>query len=473
MTTRQAWEKWWTTLAASGTLAGGLAAVGSAQEGVAPVAAPGVITGVKQGGSPNVHVVCHIPLGGFFRVMDNELEQDRPYAYVSQARDRPGFSIIDLKDPEHCRLLYNWRIENAELHQGLGGMDGKYFKLKGRYYYVQSTQFFGASPDADLGAVVADVTSLPDTSKIRIVARLRYPEATGGFHNMFAYKHSDGRVLLFTTTGTTHANIYDMEKVLAGEKNQGLIGQVPVPEMGTTSRFGSFGYHDFFVGYDPATHQDKFYGAGRGGYFIYDVTHPDTPKLITSITGVAGVEFGHTFTPTPDGKFAVTETEYQYAPLRIFDLRPGLEGKVQAITQPVGAWTADWHDLSHNHEVRWPFVFVSAYEDGLQVFNMVDPANPQTVGWYYTCQCKHQAGFGGLPQWEGTSVMQGAFGVKIRNSDGLIIISDSNTGFWAFHLDGFHGWNGPDWGMPNISAAQDWDHGPPGTTAAHTAAASH
>jgi hypothetical protein len=91
----------------------GFTRLGSAQESVAPVAAPGVITGVKQGGSPNVHVVCHVPLGGFFRVMDNEIEQDRPYAYVSQARDRPGFSIIDLKDPEHCKLLYNWRIENA------------------------------------------------------------------------------------------------------------------------------------------------------------------------------------------------------------------------------------------------------------------------------------------------------------------------------------------------------------------------
>ena len=430
-----------------------------AQHDVAPVAAPGVITGVKQGGSPNIHVVCHIPLGGYFRVMDNEVEQDRPYAYVSQARDRPGFTIIDLRDPEHCRVLYNWRIENAELHQGLGGMDGKYFKLKGRYYYVQSLQFFGASPDADLGAVVADVTSLPDTSKIKIVARIRYP-AAGGFHNMFAYKHSDGRVLLFTTVNETHANVYDMEKVLAGDKNA-LIGKVPVPEGGNPA-FGQFGYHDFFVGYDPATKQDKFYGAGRGGYFVYDVTHPETPKLITSISGVAGVEFGHTFTPTPDGKFAVTETEYQYAPLRIFDLRPGLEGKVQAITEPVGAWTADWRDLSHNHEVRWPFVFVSAYEDGLQVFNMVDPTDPRTVGWYYTCECRHQAGFGGLPQWEGTSVMQGAFGVKIRNSDGLIIISDSNTGFWAFRLDGFNGWNGVDWGMPNISAAQDWDHGPPG-----------
>ena len=120
------------------------------------------------------------------------------------------------------------------------------------------------------------------------------------------------------------------------------------------------------------------------------------PKLLTSITGSAGVSSGHTFTPTPDGRYVVDETEYQYAPLRIFDLQPGLDGKVQTVTQPIGAWNADWHDLVHNHEIRWPFVFVSGYEDGLQVFSIVDPKNPMTVGWYYTCQCAHEHRSGGI-----------------------------------------------------------------------------
>jgi hypothetical protein len=29
-------------------------------------------------------------------------------------------------------------------------------------------------------------------------------------------------------------------------------------------------------------------------------------------------------------------------------------------------------------------------------------------------------------------------------------------------MEGFDGWNGHDWGMPNISSAQDWDKGPEG-----------
>lgn len=43
-----------------------------------------------------------------------------------------------------------------------------------------------------------------------------------------------------------------------------------------------------------------------------------------------------------------------------------------------------------------------------------------------------------------------------------------DAGAWFFKLDGFNGWNGEDWGMPNISSAQDWDHGPPGAHAPST-----
>jgi hypothetical protein len=431
-------------------------------------APPGVLPGVKMGGSSNIHLVAHIPLGGFFRVMDDEIEQDpsRPYAYVCQGRDRPGFTIIDLHDLNNAKVLYHWSIENPELHKGLGGMDGKYFKIGERYYYAQSLQFSQGTPDADLGAVIADVTGLPDTSKVKIVARLRVPELPGGIHNIFAYRHSDGHVYLFSTTVGPTVYVWDMNKVVAGRDSaHWKVGEIPVPETQTNSRYGRFGYHDFYVGYDPATHQDKFYGAGRGGYYVYDVTNVTQPKLLTSITGSAGIEFGHTFTPDPTGRYVITETEYQYAPLRIFDLQPGLDGKVQTVNRPIGAWTADWHDLTHNHEVRWPYVFASSYEDGLQIFSMYDPTHPVTVGWYYTCQCTHEQGFGGPPLWVGTSVMQGAFGIDIRNRDGLIMISDSNTGVWFFRMDGFNGWNGHDWGMPNVSSVQDYDRGPEGATA--------
>jgi hypothetical protein len=124
--------------------------------------------------------------------------------------------------------------------------------------------------------------------------------------------------------------------------------------------------------------------------------------------------------------------------------------------------------------VRWPYVFVSAYEDGLQVFNMMDPTNPYTVGYYDTFDGPH-----GLTKGPGDvyryakdaptstyagnwGVISGTYGVDVRNADGLIVVSDMTTGFWAIKMDGFDGWNGHQWGMPNSSSAQDWDNGPEG-----------
>jgi hypothetical protein len=440
------------------------------------------------GGSSNIHLLSHIPLGGWSHVMDIEMEQElsRPYVYVARAdwnndvtnpdgtprarqtgapieylkETSKGVDIISIKDPAKAKLLYSWRIPSGEIHLSTGGMDNKYFKLKGRYYDIQSLQF-GNGPDGDVGAVVLDVTSLPDTTGVKQVGFIRtpawhdIPAGNGGFHNFFLYKHSDGRTLLFTST----KRVYDMEKFLAGAADFGMIGEIPVPP-DIASRNGRVGgYHDVYIGYDPANKRDVFYGAGAGGYHVYDVTKPEEPKLLTSVTGVAGVSGGHTFTPDPTGRYAVTETEYQFAPLRIFDLKPGIDGTVKAISRPIGAWQGTWDGDAHNHEVRWPYVFVAGYMDGLQVFNMMDPTNPYTVGYYYTCDCMLPGDKTGTGQNGG---MDGAFGVDIRNADGVIVISDRRGGFYDFKMDGFDGWNGHQWGMPNVSSVQDWDNGPDG-----------
>jgi len=417
----------------------------------------------KKGGSEKIHQLARIPAHeGAWKASNVELEQDRnrPYAYLSGFVNF-AFTIYDISNTSAPKQVFRWTIENPELHRGIGAMDGKYFKINGRYYYAQSLQFMQGSPDADLGAVIFDVTGLPDPSKVKEVARIRYPQSPGGFHNTFAYKHSDGRALYFTTVNQSKALIYDLEKVVKGaDPATALIGEVPNPT--PFRQIGGGGYHDFYVGYDPATQQDKFYGAGLGGYSVWDVTKPETPKALFTITSL-GMDVAHTFTPSPDGRYAVTETEYQYTPLRIWDLEPGQSGKTQNLDIPISAWTADWRDLSHNHEVRWPYVFVSAYEDGLQVFNLKDPKHPKTEGHFFTCECEHEHGFGGTPDngWQSTtSVMQGAFGVDVRNYDGLVVISDMRTGLWLFKMDGFNGWNGHDVGMPNISSVQDWDRGP-------------
>lgn len=417
-------------------------------------------------GSANVTVVAHIPLGTAGSISDIEIEQDldRPYAYVARRVHEIGFDVIDLTDPENAFVTYRWRIENPDLHQG-GAMDGRYFKHDGRYYYIQSVQFNQGGPNADVGAVVFDVT---DVDNVREVGRLRQPDTPGGFHNIFVYKHSKGQPMLFATSGQ-HAKVFDMAKFLEGNEtemdavlndpNQALVGMVPVAQ---TDNMWSRGYHDFYVAYHPETGQDRFYGGGGEGYYIYNVTDVSNPELLTTITNVPGVAWGHTFTPSPDGRYAIGETEFQYAPLRVFDLKPGLDGEVDNIDHPISAWQADWKTVAHNHEVRWPYVFVSGYETGLSVFSLEDPTDPVTIAYYDTFDGPHN----GDTRREGSpytwGVYNGAWGVDIRNADGLVVVSDMTTGFWAFRIDGFEQWNGEMWGVPDVSSAQKWDTGPSG-----------
>jgi hypothetical protein len=329
---------------------------------------------------------------------------------------------------------------------GSAGTDIKTFQWADRNYVVHAVQFRRAGPDSDMGAVIFDVTGLPDASTFREVARLQGPQEQGGFHNVFAYKHSNGRALLFATRVASHANVYDLGYLVEGRPDA-LVAQIPLPP--SVALPGESAYHDFYIGYHADTGQDRFYGGGTGGYYVYNVTDLESPEHLVSLTGINGVSRGHTFTPSPDGRYAVTETEYRYAPLRIFDLKPGLDGVTRNIRRPVSAWTADWRNLVHNHEVRWPYVFVSGYLDGLQVFSLVDPEDPTTVAFYDTY----------LPSGE-DDVMMGAWGIDVRNTDGLIVLSDMVTGFWAFRMEDFQGWNGLDWGVPNISSVQDWESGP-------------
>ena len=155
------------------------------------------------------------------------------------------------------------------------------------------------------------------------------PDHVGGFHNIYTYKHSDGRALLFAATMSEDIYVYDLALVAGGNTEPVARIPVPSPEDRRTRQ-----WHDMYVGYHPDSDQDRFYGAGTGGFHVFNITTVEDPELLTSVINIPGVRDGHTFTPTPDGKFAlgISEPTYQHAPIRTFDLRPGVEGGQRAIT---------------------------------------------------------------------------------------------------------------------------------------------
>jgi len=80
-----------------------------------------------------------------------------------------------------------------------------------------------------VGAIIFDVTGLPDTSKVKEVAQIKVLEPGAplvGFHTLTPYKHSDGRVLLFATSGFGPAPVYDLGRIVDGGSAE-QIGKVP------------------------------------------------------------------------------------------------------------------------------------------------------------------------------------------------------------------------------------------------------
>jgi hypothetical protein len=350
---------------------------------------------------------------------------------------------VSVADPTHAeRLLTHTLDEGTQAH------DLKYFKYVNRYYLALAYQYAAEGPVVRGGLVVFDMTGLPDVRTVREVGRV---ELEGGFQNLFVYKHSSGQTLLLAAGGEL-ARIYDVGRFLEGDANRGFLTELQTP---TQLNPDASGYHNMYVAFHTETLQDRFYGAGGGGYYIYDLTDLANPTLLTQISSAA-VHQGQAIAATPDGRYVVTSAGYRLSPLRIFDLKPALDGTVDRVQTAVGAWMADWRNFSQQFEIRWPYVFVAGLHDGLQVFNMRDPTNPYTVGFYRTWD----GPTGKLAEREMDDI--GAWDIDVRNADGLIVVSDFNTGFWAFSMEAFEGWDGRGWGFPNISSAQDWDNGPDG-----------
>ena len=416
-------------------------------------------------GSDNIEVLSHIPLGPRLSVSDTDIEQemDRPYAYVGRTdfgtAGEKGIDIIDLSDPTNAKRIYSWRIENQDLHLGAGGMDVKHFKWKDRYYVVQSLQFRQGGPDPDLGAVVLDVTGLPDPATVKEVARIREPDYPGGFHNIFIYKHSNGAVLLFTTVAGPFAHVYDLgsgrrrrcqkrARRQSARSDRGGIRARRPNVRGVSKRVSRFlrrlsrGYRRGFASMVAAPVATTSTTSPTLSSRSFSSRSPASPACAVG-TRLPRRPTVAMSSPRPSistlRSASSTSSRVSTARSRAFRVR-------SARGRPTG-------DIScTTTRSAGPTLFVSGYLDGLQVFSLMDPTNPTTVAYYDT--------YTGPPNTAHYAVFNGAFGVDVRNEDGLIVISDMTTGFWVFRMEGFQGWNGEDWGMPNISSAQDWDKTP-------------
>lgn len=370
-----------------------------------------------QRASRNMELVAQTALGGHDALSAVHLDQnaDRPYAYAIGPK---GLHVVQTEDGQRVAGV---RLDIPQWN------DLTSFPLNGRTYVA------GIGPHALMVWDVTDAANPVET---------RRSEGQAGGIGLFAYRAADGEGHLFTA-GPSGVHRFSLGGLVSGQDAQ-LI-PIALPD-GATG-----GFRDVFAAYHDESESDRLYVAGAGGYYVLDLASSDVLAAVSS----AAVQMGTSITATPDGTHVITTANYRTAPVRIFDIRPVLDGTISQIRTAAGAWTANWKNHAERHALRWPFIFVAAQDDGLHVVNMRNPFEPYTEGFFRT--------------WDGTPAKpgeryNGARDVDVRNSDGLIAVADAHGGLFLLRMESFQGWDGRGWGQPDISSVQDWENGPVGST---------
>lgn len=103
--------------------------------------------------------------------------------------------------------------------------------------------------------------------------------------------------------------------------------------------------------------------------------------------------------------------------IKIGDFKEPLEFPVSSTNRP------------HNPFFHDNKLFVSYYEDGVQVFDVTNPASPQRIAYYDTYQANNGSGYGTNESFNG------CWGVFPFFDSGCILASDISEGFFTVTLD--------------------------------------
>ena len=367
---------------------------------------------VAQSSSRNIHVAGHLVVEGGLKAVHTDQHEERPFVYalsadggliIIGAADLSGLEVMHQTAPIGARALTSFR-QDGDTFLAIAG---------------EAITVINVTDPASLAGNAAATTPMP-------VA------------DLFAYQHSSGSALILAASAE-QALIYTTD-----------VAQGPVATIDTPSHPGpQTGFEDVFAGFDPATQQDRLYLAGAGGYYVFDITSLDSPRLLVTIHSAA-VQRGRVMAPVADGEHALTLASYRTAPMRVFSLSQ------ERVRTAVGAWTDSWQSELVDAVVRWPYAFVAAMEHGMQVVNIFDPGAPYTDAWFRAEEQIAQD----IPPL--ARAPQGIVDLDVRNHDGLIFAADRDHGLWILELEAFMGWHGHTWGLPNMSDAQDWENGPDG-----------
>ncbi|MEX0965920.1 MAG: choice-of-anchor B family protein [Bacteroidia bacterium] len=195
--------------------------------------------------------------------------------------------------------------------------------------------------------------------------------------------------------------------------NPVLISRLKPPVVGGDPLFSEV--HDVFVENDTA-----YCSVGDDGFMIYDYRDPVNPKLITDLQIYPDQGYNHSSWRAANSKLLIMADETHHTRLKLFDASDPTDLKLKSLLG------YNWNEgsIPHNPFIRDEYLYISYYHEGVVVFDISNPEEPEFIDAYDT-----------YPQNTGYGGMLGCWGIYPFFPSGIIAASDLENGLFLLKLD--------------------------------------
>lgn len=227
------------------------------------------------------------------------------------------------------------------------------FKTYGNYAY--------ACTEGNEGLLVYDLNNLPTAVTLAHQITSEFTRA----HNIYIDEAEGKLYVVGSNTQNNGLIIYD-------------VTTSPPTHLASVPLSGPGYVHDIYVRNDTA-----YASHGWDGFYIWDVSNPTSPNFLASFTGESG--YNHSSWVTPDGNTAFYAREVGTGlPMTALDISDYNDIEVISNFQFPLLAPNFTDNTPHNPYLVGNYLFTSYYEDGIEVFDVSDPANITLAGYYDT-----------------------------------------------------------------------------------------
>ena len=310
---------------------------------------------------------------------------EREFAIIGSTA---GTHIFDVTDP----------VNSSEIHFIRGEDFGP--AIIHRDYHDRNGYLYAVSDEGSSSLQIIDIQQLPDTAIVVYDSNALIKSS----HNIFIDEKLNTLYACNVKTagsgwGSTSLVLFDINDPV----NPVHLLDYQVPGGGTV--------HDMWVRNDTA-----FLNNGPKGLFVVDFSDLEAPQLIGSLTEYPDKGYNHSGWPTADMQTYIMADEDWGYDMKVLDISNLADISVTTTFNP----EVHPNSIAHNQIVKGDFVYVSSYHDGLQVYNISNPANPTKTGSFSTYELEDHG-----------NTYHGAWGVYPLLPSGNILVSDMQYGLYV------------------------------------------